>query len=204
IHRFGTLVTERCLESQSPYLRLGRIFSRRIRPGIRIIGGEIAIDDPAILGDPANVVAVFLESQRHGVEIGSRARELLAHATTVLEAGRALPSVAEPFLEILRGRRRIYETLRTMHDVGALGALVPEFGQLRSMVIRDFYHIYTVDEHTLRAIMELERLAAGEHRQSCPLLTQVMHEIERPQVLYLAMVLHDIGKGHGHGHSGRR
>jgi [protein-PII] uridylyltransferase len=203
VHRFGTLVTERCLESQSPYRRLGRFFSRRIRPGIRIIGGEIAVEDPSILEDAPSIVGVFLESQRHDVEIGSRGRELLTRATAVLESGRALPAVVEPLLEILRGRRRIYETLRTMHDVGALGALVPEFGQLRSMVIRDFYHIYTVDEHTLRAIMELERLAAGEHRQSCPLLTQVMHEIDRPEVLYLAMLLHDIGKGHGHGHSDR-
>ena len=90
-----------------------------------------------------------------------------------------------------------------MHDVGTLGALVPEFGQLRSMVIRDFYHIYTVDEHTLRGIMELEHLGAGEHRQSSPLLTQVMREIDRPEVLYLAMLLHDVGKGHGHDHSDR-
>ncbi|HSD11623.1 MAG TPA: [protein-PII] uridylyltransferase [Candidatus Binatia bacterium] len=203
VNRFGTLVTERCLESQSPYRRLGRIFSRRIGSGIRILGGEIAIDNPAILGDAASLVGVFLESQRHGVEIGSRARELLTRATALLERDRGVRAVVEPFLEVLRGRKRIYETLRAMHDVGALGALVPEFGQLRSMVIRDFYHIYTVDEHTLRGIMELERLGAGEHRQGCPLLTQVMHEIDRPEVLYLAMLLHDVGKGHGHGHSDR-
>ncbi len=200
IHRFEAMVAERCLERPR---RLGRIFSRRIRPGVRIIAGEIAIDDPTILEDPSNVVAVFLESQRHGVEIGSRTRSMLAGAVSALEAANARPEVIAPFKQILAGRSRIYETLRTMHDVGALGALVPEFGQLRCMVIRDFYHIYTVDEHTLRGIMELERLAAGEHRESSPLLTQVMHEIDRTDVLYLAMLLHDIGKGHGHGHSDR-
>jgi [protein-PII] uridylyltransferase len=203
LHRFGKLVTERCLESQSPYFRLGRLFSRRIGPGVRIVGDEIVIDDPEVFEHAASVVGVFLESQRHGVEIGSRARELLTRATALLERDRAERVVVEAFLEILRGRKRIYETLRTMHDVGALGALVPEFGQLRAMVIRDLYHVYTVDEHTLHGIMELERLRAGEHRQACPLLTQVMHEIERPEVLYLAMLLHDIGKGHGHGHSDR-
>jgi [protein-PII] uridylyltransferase len=203
IRRFAQMVTDRCLETNRPYQRIGRIFSRRIGPGLRIQGGEIVIEDPTILGEPANVVAVFVESQRHGVEIGSRARELLAATVERIEAGRAEPGVVQGFLEILRGRSRIYGTLRTMHEIGVLGAIVPEFGQLRCMVIRDFYHIYTVDEHTLRGIMELETLGAGDHRASCPLLTLVMHEIERPHVLYLAMLLHDIGKGHGHGHSDR-
>jgi [protein-PII] uridylyltransferase len=200
VNRFTSLVTERCLER--PW-RFGRMFSRRIRPGVRIVGSEIAVEDPRLLEDPGNMVGLFLESQRHGVEIGSRARALLAAGVERLEAARESPAVTEPFLEILRGRARIYETLRTMHEVGTLGAVVPEFGQLRCMVIRDFYHIYTVDEHTLRAIMELERLGGGEHREACPLLTLVMHEIERPEVLYLAMLLHDIGKGHGQGHSDR-
>ncbi|MBI2963081.1 MAG: [protein-PII] uridylyltransferase [Deltaproteobacteria bacterium] len=198
--RFTDLVIERCTER--PY-RFGRLFSRRIRPGVRIVGGEIAIDEPEILDDPAGVVGVFVESQRHRVEIGSRARALLAAAAPRLEAARASPAVIQPFLDVLRAGGRTYETLRTMHDVGVLGALVPEFGQLRCMVIRDFYHIYTVDEHTLRAVMELEHLGAGRHREACPLLTQVMHEIEQPEVLYLAMLLHDVGKGHGHGHSDR-
>ena len=203
VHRFATRVIERCLEQTSPYRRLGRIFSRRIRPGMRIVGREIVIDEPEVLDDPGNVIGVFLESQRHSVEVGSRARELLAARVATVEQERATPAVVRPFLDILRGRSRIYETLRTMHDIGVLGAAVPEFGQLRCMVIRDFYHIYTVDEHTLRGVMELERLRAGEHRESSPLLTQVMHEVERPEVLYLAMLLHDIGKGHGHGHSDR-
>jgi [protein-PII] uridylyltransferase len=203
VHRFETLVIERCLERRSRYGGLGRIFSRRIRPGVRITGGEILIEEPEILEEPANVLGVFLESQRHGVEISSRSRELLAAASARVERARDSNEVTSTFLEILRGRARIYETLRTMHDVGTLGAVVPEFGQLRAMVIRDFYHIYTVDEHTLRGIMELESLAHGAHRESLPLLTQVMHEVERPEVLYLAMLLHDIGKGHGHGHSDR-
>ena len=203
VHRFATMVMDRCLEQSSPYRRLGRIFSRRIRPGVRIVGKELVVDEPAILADAANVVEVFLESQRHGVAIAGRSGELIGAGVEAVEASRTSPTVVRPFLEILRGRARIHETLRAMHDVGVLGAIVPEFGQLRCMVIRDFYHIYTVDEHTLRGVMELERLAAGDHRASSPLLTQVMREIERPEVLYLAMLLHDIGKGHGHGHSDR-
>src|SRR5882757_2883531 len=60
VHRFENLIIERCLEKRSRYGGLGRIFSRRIRPGVRITGGEIVIDEPEVLEDPANVIGVFL------------------------------------------------------------------------------------------------------------------------------------------------
>ncbi len=201
IARFTDTVIERCLER--PYRRFGKLFSRAIRPGLRIINGEILIEDPKILEDPVEVVSVFRESQRHGAKLSLRAKSLLAEGAPRVDAARAEPAVVAAFLDVLRGKQRIYQTLRDMHDAGVLGALAPEFGQLRCMVIRDFYHIYTVDEHTLRGIMELEHLAHGQYREMARLLTQVRHDIEKPEVLHLAMLLHDIGKGHGHGHSDR-
>ena len=71
------------------------------------------------------------------------------------------------------------------------------------MVLHDLYHIYTVDEHSLRGIYELERLRAGTCKDSLPLLTQVAREIDGIEILFLALLLHDIGKGHGGGHSER-
>jgi [protein-PII] uridylyltransferase len=71
------------------------------------------------------------------------------------------------------------------------------------MVLHDLYHIYTVDEHSLRGVHELERLRLGAYKGTTPLLTQVMREIDRVEILFMAMMLHDIGKGHGGGHSER-
>jgi [protein-PII] uridylyltransferase len=204
INRFADSVIDRCLEKPSPYRRLTEIFGRRIRPGLRIARGEVMIEDPELLArDPAAIVGIFVESQRHGVPLAQRSKELVRAHAPALGALRERPDVVQPFREILRGRGRVYETLSAMHELEVLDQLIPEFGQLRAMVIRDFYHIYTVDEHTLRGVRALEQLDAGTFKDSAPLCTNVMHDLDDREILNLSMILHDIGKGHGHGHSDR-
>ncbi len=88
-----------------------------------------------------------------------------------------------------------------MHRSGVLGAFIPEFGRLLCMVLHDAYHTYTVDEHSLRLIKEIERLKAGDYRDRLPLLTQLARETEKIELLYLGLMFHDIGKGFGGGHS---
>jgi [protein-PII] uridylyltransferase len=70
-------------------------------------------------------------------------------------------------------------------------------------VLHDLYHIYTVDRHSLAAVRELERLRAGEFKDSTPLLTEVAREYDSLPIVFLALLLHDIGKGHGHDHHER-
>ena len=82
-----------------------------------------------------------------------------------------------------------------------LGAFIPEFGRLLCMVLHDAYHTYTVDEHSLKLIKEIERLAPARYESSLPLLTQIAREAEKIELLYLGMMFHDIGKGFGGGHS---
>ena len=62
--------------------------------------------------------------------------------------------------------RSVYETLAEMHRCGVLGAFIPEFGRLLCMVLHDAYHIYTVDQHSLHLIKEIERLKAGEYTET--------------------------------------
>jgi [protein-PII] uridylyltransferase len=69
------------------------------------------------------------------------------------------------------------------------------------MALHDLYHIYTVDQHSLRLIKEMERLKAGEFREFFPLLTQLAREVEKIEILYLGLLFHDVGKGYGGGHS---
>jgi len=90
-----------------------------------------------------------------------------------------------------------------MHRSGVLGAFIPEFGRLLCMALHDAYHIYTVDEHSLKLIQEIERLKAGDYIDALPLLTQIARETEKIELLYLGMMFHDIGKGFGGGHSER-
>ena len=82
-----------------------------------------------------------------------------------------------------------------MHGCGVLGAFIPEFGRLLCMALHDAYHTYTVDQHSLRLVREIERLKAGEYRDALPLLTQLAREADKIELLYLGFMFHDIGKG---------
>ena len=95
------------------------------------------------------------------------------------------------------------DTLEAMHRSGVLGAIIPEFGNLYARVLHDLYHIYTVDRHSLAAVRELEKLRAGEFKNNNPLLTEVARELDSLPLVFLALLLHDIGKGHGHDHHER-
>jgi [protein-PII] uridylyltransferase len=88
-----------------------------------------------------------------------------------------------------------------MHRLGMLGAFLPEFGALLCMPQYDAYHIYTVDQHSLMGVRELERLRDGFYKATAPLLTEVIRDIDKIELLFLAMLLHDAGKGQGGGHS---
>ena len=205
VNRFADQIIDRCLERGRPYQLLGRFNRREIRRGVWIAGqvlslaGEHVIDD-----DPTNLIRIFADAQRHGTTVSNATKRLLRARLGLLDdARRRDPRMVEGFFEILRGRARVYDTLLEMHRVGVLGAFLPEFGHLLCMVLRDLYHTYTVDEHSLRGVRELEELRAGKYQDIAPLPTQLMRETDRAEILYLSMILHDIGKGHGSNHPER-
>jgi len=205
INRFSDEIIERCLERPRPYRLLGRFGGRDIRPGVTIASGVLSASGTDLLHeDRTNFIRIFGDAQRHNVAISNSTKRLLrAHLDLIDDAARCDPRMVEAFFEILREKQKIYETLLDMHRVGVLGAFLPEFGNLLCMVLHDLYHTYTVDEHSLMAVRELERLRAGAYKGIAPMLTQVMREVDRVDILFLGMLLHDIGKGFGGGHSER-
>src|SRR5262245_40949807 len=116
------------------------------------------------------------------------------------QAWRASPALKALFLSILRSWGRVATTLRRMHDTGVLGAYLPEFGALDCLVQYDHYHRYSVDQHSLHAVEVLEGLGPGQGADSDE-LAQIVAEVERPELLMLGILLHDIGKALGHGHA---
>jgi len=205
INRFADEIIERCLERRQPYSLIGRFRTRAIRPGVVISGGVLAITGVDLLQeDPSNLMRIFADAQGHAVPISNATKRLVrANLDLMTDAQRRDPRMVEAFFDILRGKHNAYETLLDMHRVGVLGAFLPEFGALLCMVLHDLYHTYTVDEHSLMGVRELERLRAGAYKGIAPMLTQVMREIDRVDILFLGMILHDIGKGRGGGHSER-
>ena len=102
------------------------------------------------------------------------------------------------FLEIFKSRH-VYDTLREMHETGVLGRFIPEFGALRWLVVHEPYHMYTVDEHTLLAIKNLENLKTTNYG-NLEELREIINSLERLDLLFMALLFHDIGKAAGKHH----
>ena len=118
------------------------------------------------------------------------------------QASFSAPSLAADFRAILRNKGHVAGVVRQMHELGFLGRVLPEFGRLRYLAQPDLYHKYTTDEHTLKALEILDQIARDDeprHRQ----YQRILNEIHDSSTLYFALLMHDIGKGLGTGHSMR-
>ena len=103
-------------------------------------------------------------------------------------------------LRILRPRPGLYARLSDMHESGLLGRMFPEFQRIYCHVIRDFYHKFTVDEHTLRTIRNLESLCHPAER-SRRRFAELLAELQAPELLVLSLIFHDVGKWTNKNHS---
>jgi len=202
IHRFAEGLIARVTE-HSPG---GRFFRRKpvrtIRPGVLVQQDLLSIADPDFFkNDPFNLISIYADCQAQGVGLSGAAYQMVRDNLALIgDAMRSDPRTGAALMQILSGRSRVAETLEAMHLSGVLGAIIPEFGNLYARVLHDLYHIYTVDRHSLAGVRELERLRAGEFKDTTPLLTEVARECDQTPLVFLAMLLHDIGKGHGHDH----
>lgn len=143
--------------------------------------------------DPFDTIEAFAEAHRkkanlHAVTL-SAIRQKLAVSGGILANN---PRAGRAVLEMMKDRKGIYDTLLAMHEVGLLGKIFPDFEEIRCRVIRDFFHKYTVDEHSLIAIRNIEELPP-KHR-----FTMVLNEVEHPELLLLSLLFHDLGKAHKH------
>ncbi|MGH7961269.1 MAG: [protein-PII] uridylyltransferase [Candidatus Binatia bacterium] len=206
VSAFSQMMVDRCLETRRFYNFIGRARSRKIREGEHIVDGALEVTKAELLtSDPLNILTVFHDAQRHKVRLTDATRQLIRAALSHYAPANvaALPALREAFLTILNWKERVTPTLYEMHALGVLEWLLPEFAHLHWRTQRDLYHVYTVDEHTLHGVSELERLRNGDYKAELPLLTQVMREIDKVALLFLSMLYHDVGKGYGKEHSAR-
>lgn len=105
------------------------------------------------------------------------------------------------FMEIMRHPQGLTHALRRMNRYGVLAAYIPAFANIVGRMQYDLYHVYTVDEHTLRLLRNLRRFSVDEHRHEFPLCSAIVERIPKLELLYLAGLFHDIAKGRGGDHS---
>jgi [protein-PII] uridylyltransferase len=153
--------------------------------------------------NPLAILNAFALAQAARVPFDYRLHHAVLHGSrSIGPATRSSAEIVRAFLALLRRRGRVGYVLRAMHNVGLLARLIPEFGNISLLVQHDLYHHFTVDEHTLRAIDAIDDLHISENKHRAQ-FRAVLEQVEDPTLLYLALLLHDIGKGQGRGHIGR-
>jgi [protein-PII] uridylyltransferase len=169
------------------------------------LGELLHVDDREIFEKrPSAILDAFLTMERHAELKGMSARTLRAIVRArrhVDAAFRRDPANRARFLALFREPRGITHELRRMNLTGVLGAYLPAFGRIVGQMQHDLFHVYTVDEHTLMVIRNLRRFTEAQHAHEYPLCSRLIGDFERKEVLYLAGLFHDIGKGRGGDHS---
>ncbi|HEX3472189.1 MAG TPA: HD domain-containing protein [Silvibacterium sp.] len=155
--------------------------------------GRLDLDESATDIDGDAILRIFGSISLHGYKLSQNAEDRIAESLPVL----AVQMPEGPFLwnclrEVLLGPYAAH-ALRTMHALGILELLIPEFHGIDSLVIRDSYHRYTVDEHTFLVIDNVHMLRQPHHDWEKRLAT-LLPEIDRLDLFFLAMLLHDTGK----------
>jgi [protein-PII] uridylyltransferase len=152
--------------------------------------------------DPINLIRIFHEADRKDVDFHPDALQLITRSLRLIDDSvRNDPTANALFLDVLTSRNDPERLLRRMNETGVLGRFVPDFGRIVAMMQFNMYHHYTVDEHHLRSIGELAAVEKGRLAEEVPLASELIHGIQNRKVLYVALFLHDVGKGRTEDHS---
>ncbi len=174
--------------------RLGKS-KAQVLDGFKFIEGEIHAAGPRVFKEqPRRLMRVFLYAQQRGLKLHPDLKQMIRQELRLVDGGFLKDEhVRATFLEILNSRGNVAPALRAMHDMGLLGKYIPEFGKLTCLVQHEFYHQYTTDAHTLVCIEKLDQVWESKEPPFSN-YSEMFHEVERPFVLYLALLLHDAGK----------
>lgn len=191
-------------ESLRPQMRHARYMQRRnLDRFFFVLRGELyAFRNDLFETDPTLIMRAFWLCQRHEVKLSLSLKSMIrGNQHRINDRMRRSSKMSGVFLDILRYKKDVYRILEQMHHLLFLNYFIPEFKRIYCRVQHDAYHIYTVDMHTLFAVKEICRLWQGEYAKKKPLLTKLAQDIDKPELLILAVLLHDIGKGQGGQHA---
>ncbi len=168
--------------------------SRLSTPDFSVVDGLIFLRQPAALQDPEILLRMFHFMAHHGLKLST---------TTEYRIEQTLPALASTpprgaelwlYLQETLLQPHAADALRAMHSLRLLTLLLPELKPIDALVVRDFYHRFTVDEHSFLAIESLHRLNQSQSEWD-KRYAELLGELEDPELLYLALLLHDTGKG---------
>ena len=163
-----------------------------------------ATDEGVFARRPASIMEMFVIMANRRDIAGVRAstiRLVRNHLHLIDETFRNDPAVTSYFMDLLRAPYTLVSQLTRMRRYGVLGRYIPEFGSVVGRMQYDLFHIYTVDAHTMMVIRQMRRFHYRSAAEKYPLAARVVRELPKIELLYIAGLFHDIGKGRGGDHS---
>ena len=195
IHRHATRMLDELPRKRSSLYRSFQHWrSRSSNEEFSVVDGRVYLQQTIGARDPLVILRLFTFVARHGVVLSLETERRVGNARRGLADTMPQDSQLWEHLRELLVLPHAADALRGMHSLDLLTLALPEFEAIDSLVLRDLYHRYTVDEHSILAIELLHRLATNDVEWLQP-FAGLLAELERPELLFLALLLHDTGKG---------
>jgi len=195
VQRTVTQLLEEIPEAWSALYRQVQSWRSRLTTSdFSVVDGLIFLQQPSSLQDPEVLLRLFHFMAHHGLKLSATTEYRIEQALPALAS--TPPRGAELWLYLQETLLQPYaaDALRAMQSLRLLSLLLPELKLIDSLVVRDFYHRFTVDEHSFLAIESLHRLKQSQSEWD-KRYAELLGELENPELLYLALLLHDTGKG---------
>jgi [protein-PII] uridylyltransferase len=176
---------------------------KKLKPGYDLKQGRLAvIDNAEFLSDKLNLLRLFEEGLRTGYLIHPDAMRLVtANLHLIDDDMRRDKEAVRIFLDLMLKHGNPERGLRRMNELGVLAAFIPEFAPVVAMMQFNMYHSYTVDEHTIQVVSTLAQIEREELIEELPVASGILSRGVNRKVLYLACLIHDLGKGRDEDHS---
>lgn len=188
---------------RKPRIRLFGAAKTRELEGFIVEGERLNVpDEDHFAAHPVDLVRLFRVAQAKGLDIHPAALRLVTQNLKRIDHDlQRDPEANRLFVEILTAKEGPEKTLRKLSEAGVFGRFIPDFGRVVAQMQHDMYHVYTVDEHTIRAIGLLHDIETGKLVEDHPLASEIISKVSSRRALYVAVLLHDIAKGRGGDHS---
>lgn len=197
----ANLEAEQQKKSRFAIARFG--LRRRKLKGYLVESGRLNVaSDDDFKNAPIKMLDLFHLAQEKQLDVHPNALRLIRQDLKLINRKlRADKAANRLFLEMLTSHNDPETTLRRLNEAGVFGRFVPDFGRVVAQMQHDMYHVYTVDEHTIRAIGILSQIESGLLIEDHPLSHKILPKVLSRNVLYCAVLIHDIAKGRGGDHS---
>jgi [protein-PII] uridylyltransferase len=195
VHRASLQLLEEIPAARSSlYKQFQNWRSRISNSDFSVVDGLIYLQQPSAVQDPELLLQLFDFMAHHDLRLSTTTEYRIEQALPVLACTPPQGAELWRYLQVILIEPHAADALRAMHSLRLLGLLLPELKLIDSLVVRDFYHRFTVDEHSFLAIESLHRAHTSQSEWDRR-YGDILNELERPELLHLALLLHDVGKG---------